>query len=58
LRNLYGVILVNPARHSHVKADLGQAFIDWLVGEAGQGAIATFKIERRQAFFPNATPGS
>jgi tungstate transport system substrate-binding protein len=58
LRNPYGVILVNPARHPHVKADQGQAFIDWLVGPQGQGAIGAFRIEGRQAFFPNATPGS
>jgi tungstate transport system substrate-binding protein len=58
LRNPYGVILVNPARHPHVKADHGQAFIDWLVGEVGQDAIGAFRIEGRQAFFPNAKPGS
>ena len=58
LRNPYGVILVNPARHPHVKADHGQAFIDWLVGEAGQGAIGAFRIDGQQAFFPNAAPGS
>ena len=58
LRNPYGVILVNPARHPHVKADPGQAFIDWLVGEAGQGAIGAFRIDGQQAFYPNATPSS
>jgi tungstate transport system substrate-binding protein len=58
LRNPYGVILVNPDRHPHVKAGPGQAFIDWLVGSRGQGAIGAFKIEGQQAFFPNATPGS
>ncbi len=58
LRNPYGVILVNPARHPHVKADYGQAFIDWLVGESGQGAIGAFRIDGQQAFFPNAAPGS
>ncbi len=58
LRNPYGVILVDPARHPHVKAAEGRAFIDWLLSERGQGAIAAFRIEGRQAFFPNARPGS
>lgn len=56
LFNQYGVILVNPARHPNVKADLGQAFIDWLTGEDGQAAIAGFRIEGEQQFFPNADP--
>jgi tungstate transport system substrate-binding protein len=54
LFNQYGVILVNPARHPHVKAADGQKFIDWLVGPAGQRAIADFKIGGEQLFFPNA----
>jgi tungstate transport system substrate-binding protein len=59
LFNQYGVILVNPAKHSHVKQDLGQAFIDWLVSPEGQKAIADYKIEGQQLFFPNATvPGA
>ena len=58
LFNQYGVILVNPAKHPHVKKDLGQAFIDWLVSVEGQKAIADYKIEGKQLFFPNATvPG-
>ena len=59
LFNQYGVILVNPAKHSHVKQDLGQAFIDWLTSPEGQKAIADYKIEGQQLFFPNATvPGA
>jgi tungstate transport system substrate-binding protein len=59
LFNQYGVILVNPAKHPHVKKDLGQAFIDWLVSPQGQAAIADYKIEGQQLFFPNATvPGA
>jgi tungstate transport system substrate-binding protein len=59
LFNQYGVILVNPAKHSHVKQELGQAFIDWLVSPEGQKAIADYKIEGQQLFFPNATvPGA
>jgi tungstate transport system substrate-binding protein len=59
LFNQYGVILVNPAKHPHVKKELGQSFIDWLVSPEGQKAIADFKIEGQQLFFPNATqPGA
>src|SRR5215204_2105817 len=54
LLNQYGVILVNPAKHPHVKHDLGQAFIDWITGPEGQAAIASFKINGEQLFFPNA----
>jgi tungstate transport system substrate-binding protein len=59
LFNQYGVMLVNPARHPHVKSELGQAFIDWLVSAEGQKAIADYKIDGQQLFFPNATvPGA
>jgi tungstate transport system substrate-binding protein len=54
LFNPYGVILVNPEKHSHVKAEMGQQFIDWLVSEEGQKTIAEYKIAGQQAFFPNA----
>jgi len=54
LFNQYGVILVNPAKHAHVKKDLGQAFIDWVVSPDGQKAIADYKIGGEQLFFPNA----
>jgi tungstate transport system substrate-binding protein len=54
LFNQYGVILVNPAKHPHVKKEMGQAFIDWLVSPAGQHAIADFRIGGQQLFFPNA----
>jgi len=55
LFNQYGVILVDPERHPHVKAALGQAFIDWLLSSAGQNAIAAFKVGGEQLFYPNAT---
>lgn len=59
LFNQYGVILVNPAKHPHVKAKDGQAFIDWLVGPDGQKAIADYRIDGQSLFFPNATqPGA
>lgn len=54
LFNQYGVMLVNPAKHPHVKATLGQQFIDWLVSPEGQGDIAAYKINGEQLFFPNA----
>jgi tungstate transport system substrate-binding protein len=54
LFNQYGVILVNPAKHPHVKKELGQAFIDWLVSPEGQKAIADYKINGEQLFYPNA----
>jgi tungstate transport system substrate-binding protein len=54
LFNQYGVILVSPAKHPHVKKDLGQVFIDWLVSPRGQQAIASYRIEGEQLFFPNA----
>ena len=58
LFNQYGVILVNPDKHPSVKADLGQQFVDWLVGAEGQRAIADFKINGEQLFFPNASPSA
>jgi tungstate transport system substrate-binding protein len=59
LRNQYGVMLVNPQRHPHVKQADGQVFIDWLTGADGQAAIASHRINGDQVFFPNAgEPGS
>ncbi len=59
LFNQYGVMLVNPAKHVHVKAALGQQFIDWLVSAEGQKAITDYKINGQQLFFANATvPGA
>jgi tungstate transport system substrate-binding protein len=55
LFNQYGVMLVNPAKHPNVKKELGQAFIDWLVSPDGQNAIANYKINDEQLFYPNAT---
>ncbi len=54
LFNQYGVILVNPAKHPHVKKEMGQQFIDWVVSPEGQKAIADYKIGSEQLFFPNA----
>jgi tungstate transport system substrate-binding protein len=55
LFNQYGVILVNPDRHPSVKAKAGQNFIDWLTGPEGQKAIAEYKLNGEQLFFPNAS---
>ena len=54
LFNQYGVMVVNPARHPHVKTGLAQGFVDWLVSPTGQAAIAGYKIGGEQLFFPNA----
>jgi tungstate transport system substrate-binding protein len=59
LFNQYGVILVNPAKHPDVKKELGQQLIDWLVSAEGQKAIADYKIDGQQLFYPNANePGA
>jgi tungstate transport system substrate-binding protein len=58
LFNQYGVMLVNPAKHPNVKKELGQQFIDWLVSPEGQKAIANYKIDGQQLFFPNASDPS
>jgi len=54
LFNQYGVILVNPEKHPHVQAVEGQAFIDWILSDEGQSAIAGYKLDGQQLFFPNA----
>ena len=54
LFNQYGVIAVNPARHAHVKADLAQIFVSWILSDAGQNAIAAYQVDGQQLFFPNA----
>jgi tungstate transport system substrate-binding protein len=53
LFNQYGVMLVHPSKHAHVKVQPGQAFIDWLVSTQGQATIASYKIGGEQLFFPN-----
>lgn len=57
LFNQYGVMLVNPARHAHVKVPEAKAFVDWITSQEGQNAIASYKIEGQQLFFPNYKPG-
>jgi tungstate transport system substrate-binding protein len=56
--NQYGVMLVNPEKHPNVKKELGQKFIDWLVYAEGQKAIADYKINGEQLFYPNAKDAS
>lgn len=55
LFNQYGVMVVNPAKHPHVKAQDAQKFVDWVVSPAGQQVIASYKIGGEQLFFPNAS---
>jgi tungstate transport system substrate-binding protein len=54
LFNQYGVMLVNPSKHTQVKKAEGQAFIDWIISNEGQQTIAGYKVEGQQSFFPNA----
>ena len=54
LFNQYGVMLVNPAKHPHIKKEQGQAFIDWVISSEGQKTIAEYKFGGEQLFFPNA----
>jgi tungstate transport system substrate-binding protein len=56
LFNQYGVILVNPEKHPHVRKELGQQFIDWVISADGQNTIRSYRIEGQQLFFPNAAP--
>lgn len=55
LFNQYGVMLVSSAQHPHIKKELGQIFIDWLLSQEGQATIASFKVAGEQLFFPNAS---
>ena len=54
--NQYGIILVSKDRHPNVKADLGEQFVNWVVSKDGQQAIADYKVDGQQLFFPNAAP--
>jgi tungstate transport system substrate-binding protein len=54
LFNQYGVMVVNPAKHPHVKVVEAQKFVDWVISPAGQNVIASYKIDGQQLFFPNA----
>jgi len=57
LFNQYGVMVVNPVKHPHVKTALAQAFVDWVVSDEGQGVIASYRVGGEQLFFPNAKGG-
>ena len=54
LFNQYGVMVVNPAKHAHIKQAEAQKFVDWITSAAGQAVIAAYKIGAEQLFFPNA----
>ena len=55
LFNQYGVMAVSAAKHPHVKADAAQKFVDWVISPAGQAAIASYRVNGEQLFFPNAS---
>jgi tungstate transport system substrate-binding protein len=57
LFNQYGIMLVNPAKHPHVKRDFADAFINWVVSPVGQKAISDYKVGGEQLFFPNYRAG-
>ncbi|WP_412105121.1 substrate-binding domain-containing protein [Sulfitobacter sp. D35] len=56
LFNQYGIIAVNPDTHPSVKADLAWTFVDWILAPEGQQAIAAYRVDGQQLFFPNADP--
>jgi tungstate transport system substrate-binding protein len=59
LFNQYGIFLVNPKKHPHVKVKLGQAFIDYVTSPEGQAVIKSYKVNGQQLFYPDAnTPGA
>jgi tungstate transport system substrate-binding protein len=58
MHNPYSIIVVNPARHPHVHAVEAQAFADWLTAEGGQQAIAAYRVDGQQLFFPDAVATS
>ncbi len=56
LLNPYGVIPVNPKKYPHVKVQAATKFAEWLVSARGQKAIASYRLEGKQLFFPDAIP--
>ena len=58
MHNPYSIIVVNPGRHPHVHAVEAQAFADWLISEKGQQAIAAYRVDGQQLFFPDAVATS
>ncbi|RIA47200.1 substrate-binding domain-containing protein [Dichotomicrobium thermohalophilum] len=57
LFNQYGIIMVNPEKHPNVNVEAAQSFIDWILSEEGQSAIASFEVQGQQLFTPNADRG-
>lgn len=54
LFNQYGIVLVNPGKHPNIRAGLGRQFVDWMLSEEGQAAIASYRVDGQQLFFPNS----
>lgn len=55
LFNQYGSLLLSQEQHPHLKHELAGQWHEWLVSDEGQQAIADFKVNDQQLFFPNAT---
>ena len=53
LFNPYHVILLNEAKHPHIKADLARRYADFIRGPEGRQLIANFKIAGEQLFYPD-----
>jgi len=49
--NPYGVIMVNPAKHPHVKVDLARKFMDFLTSKEGRTLITGYKRGGEQLFY-------
>lgn len=54
LFNQYGSLLLSQEKHPHLKHELAKKWHSWLLSDDGQQAIADFKVDGQQLFFPNA----
>lgn len=54
LFNPYGIIPISPKKYSHVQFEWADQFAKWLVSPRAQALIAEYKIQGKQAFFPDA----
>jgi tungstate transport system substrate-binding protein len=54
LANPYGIIPVSPDRHPHVRHELAEQMVQWLISAKGQEIIAGYKLHDQQLFFPDA----
>jgi tungstate transport system substrate-binding protein len=56
LRNPYGIIAVNPARHLHINYPMAMALIGWITSPAGQEIIRDFRPTGEPLFNPMTVP--